>query len=277
MSEPTVNIAFSPSTPAAPSGFQNAVPQSDNGVPFQDVSNYVPNTGGAAVKTTSYTAVAGDCGKIISFNSASALTLNLPATIPFGQWTLQVQNIGAGTLTVNRNGLNIDGAATNLTLSQGSGATIQTDGTNYFTVRGSGGGTVGPTGPTGPAGPTGPTGATGATGATGPAGSGVYATDSGTANVYAATGTPTLTTGLAVDLKIAHANTGASTFNWNSGGAVAIKKYGATALTGGEMGAGGVVHLVYDGTVWQFADTPGAVTSVTTTGSSGPASLSSGC
>jgi hypothetical protein len=55
-------------------------------------------------------------------------------------WKISVQNVGTGTLTVSRNSLNIDGATVNLTLAQGSGVVIFTDGTNYFTERGSGGG-----------------------------------------------------------------------------------------------------------------------------------------
>jgi hypothetical protein len=146
---PTTSVGFSPSTPAADSGFQNAVPRSDGGTPLQRVSMEVPNTGGAAVKTANYTAVAGDCGKTLVFNSASALTLTLPASIPLGpgsatftQWNIEVQNIGAGALTVSPNGLDLDGSASSLTLAQNTGIGIATDSTNYFSERGVGGAAI---------------------------------------------------------------------------------------------------------------------------------------
>jgi hypothetical protein len=136
MSQPTTAIGFSPTTPAAPPGYVNATPQTDGGTPLQKVSEYVASVGGASAKTANYTAVAGDNGTLLSFNSASAVTLTLPVAPPMAVWKIAVQNIGAGMLTINRNGLDIDGAAANVTLSQGSGLEIFTDGTNYFTERG---------------------------------------------------------------------------------------------------------------------------------------------
>jgi hypothetical protein len=92
--------------------------------------------GGVNEQIGSYTAIATDYGKLISFNDASACTLTLPSTPPYPQWAIFVENIGSGTLTVNRNGLNIDGAASNLTLIQNKGLYLTTDGANYFTERG---------------------------------------------------------------------------------------------------------------------------------------------
>src|SRR5450631_1411139 len=80
-------------TPAAPSGYQNAKWQADSSSP-RDVSAYFPVSGGVLVKTTDYTAVAADCGKLIVFNSSSPHTLTLPAAAPFAQWNIGVQNIG---------------------------------------------------------------------------------------------------------------------------------------------------------------------------------------
>lgn len=102
--------------------------------------------GGVNKQTTSYTAVAGDNGKIISFSDASAVTLTLPAAPPSAQWNVFVENVGAGTLTVSRNGLTIDGAASNLTVITNAGVYISTDGSNYFTERGLATGTVTHTG-----------------------------------------------------------------------------------------------------------------------------------
>lgn len=98
------------------------------------------SSGGVNEQTTDYTAVAADSGKDIVFDSSGSpvvpVTLTLPSIPPTAQWNIFVQNIGAGTLTVARNGLLIDGAATNLTLTTGLGVYITTDGVNYFTERG---------------------------------------------------------------------------------------------------------------------------------------------
>lgn len=96
----------------------------------------IPAVGGAIVKTGNYTGVAGDSGKIISFSSGSALAYTLPAAPPSATWAVFVQNVGAGTLTVGRNSLTIDAAASDLTLLTKQGVYISTDGTNYFTERG---------------------------------------------------------------------------------------------------------------------------------------------
>lgn len=102
--------------------------------------------GGVNAQTANYTAVSGDNGKLISFNSSSSVTLTLPSAAPSSSWFVAVENIGSGTLTVSPNGLDIDGSSSNLTLSQNSGFLVYTDGTNYFTMRGaaagSGSGTV---------------------------------------------------------------------------------------------------------------------------------------
>jgi hypothetical protein len=96
------------------------------------------SAGGVNAQTANYTAVSGDVGKLISMNGSS-LTLTLPAAPPTATWWIAVENVnGATSLIVSRNGLNIDGAATNLTLTQNQGVLIFTDGTNYFTSRGMG-------------------------------------------------------------------------------------------------------------------------------------------
>lgn len=95
-----------------------------------------PPIGAVNSQTTNYTAASNDYGKLISFNSASAVTLTLPAAPPSPRWFIFIENVGAGLLTVNRNGLNIDGAATNIFLSQNQGCLIFTDNSNYFSNRG---------------------------------------------------------------------------------------------------------------------------------------------
>ncbi len=92
-------------------------------------------SGGVNSQTTNYTAVFGDGGKLISMNGSS-LTLTLPNPSPNNIWFIWIENLNVTNLTVARNGLNIDGAASNLTLGQNQNIGIFTDGTNYFTVHG---------------------------------------------------------------------------------------------------------------------------------------------
>jgi hypothetical protein len=83
-----------------------------------------------------------------------------------------------------------------------------------------------------------------------------FATAGGTANALTASTTlnPTsLTAGLAVDVKIASANTGAATLAWGSTTATAIKKFQSGSkvdVAAGDLVAGQVLRFTYDGTHW---------------------------
>lgn len=82
-----------------------------------------------------------------------------------------------------------------------------------------------------------------------------YVADSGTANAYAATLVPAATSyvaGLRVSLKIANSNTGASTLNVNAIGATNILLENGDALVGGELQAGMMADLRYDGSAFQL-------------------------
>ncbi|QNI34543.1 hypothetical protein H7849_11970 [Alloacidobacterium dinghuense] len=81
-----------------------------------------------------------------------------------------------------------------------------------------------------------------------------YFADSGSANAYAVTisPAPSLVAGFGFQMKAAHANTGASTVSINGGTAINITKAGTTALTGGEIAAGQIIELAYDGTEFQI-------------------------
>lgn len=104
------------------------------------------NFGGTNVQSgTSYTALSGDAGALIAFTSGAPAILTLPATPPSATWAIQVEAVGAGGVTINRNGLLIDGAAANLTLTQNQGVIINTNGANYYTQRGIGGASGGST------------------------------------------------------------------------------------------------------------------------------------
>ena len=65
-----------------------------------------------AIKTGTYTAV--DKDQLIA-NSGSAFTITLPSS-PSAGATVIVKNVGAGTVTIARNGSNIEGAAQDLSL-----------------------------------------------------------------------------------------------------------------------------------------------------------------
>ena len=89
---------------------------------------------------TTYTYVAGDCGKLVTHSNAASIAGTLPqagGSFPAGWW-MDVQNRGAGTLTITPTTSTIDGAAS-LSLTQNQGVRVISDGTNYFTQRGIGG------------------------------------------------------------------------------------------------------------------------------------------
>jgi len=79
-----------------------------------------------------------------------------------------------------------------------------------------------------------------------------YAADSGAANAYVVTLSPALsayTAGVLVQFKATNANTTTSTVNVNGLGVKTIKKLGgATDLASGDIAAGMIVELQYDGT-----------------------------
>ena len=79
-------------------------------------------------------------------------------------------------------------------------------------------------------------------------------TASGT-DTYTATPSPAITayaSGQIFAIKFTNANTGASTINLNSLGAQAIRKNGTTALASGDIAAGQLHLLAYDGTNFQI-------------------------
>jgi hypothetical protein len=82
-----------------------------------------------------------------------------------------------------------------------------------------------------------------------------FGLDTGVANAYAATvALPVgfLTPGVVVGFKAAYSNTGVSTFNLNGTGAVTIKNPDGGDLVAGNILAGRLVELQYDGVYWQI-------------------------
>ena len=75
-----------------------------------------------------------------------------------------------------------------------------------------------------------------------------YAVSTGSANTYVVATTPALTSlvaGVAITVKFNVTNTGASTLNWDTKGAVSIKNPDGTAVASGDLN--GVFTLRYDG------------------------------
>ncbi len=88
---------------------------------------------GVNAQTVGYTAVQSDCGKLITMNGVS-LTFTLPAAIINSACVFDVKNLAATSLTIARNGLNVDGAASNPTaLTQNQSYRITNDGAGYWT------------------------------------------------------------------------------------------------------------------------------------------------
>jgi hypothetical protein len=97
----------------------------------------IPDVTVNAQTGTTYTYLSTDKGKLVTHSNGSAIAGTLPqATGSFGSgWWMDVQNRGAGTLTITPTTSTIDGAAS-LALTTGQGVRIASDGTNYYTMRG---------------------------------------------------------------------------------------------------------------------------------------------
>jgi len=91
---------------------------------------------------TTYSLQDADNGKLVTFTNASAVGVTLPqagASSWFkAGWVADVQNRGAGIVTITPLTSTIDGLAA-LALTQNQGTRIFSDGSNYYTQRGVGG------------------------------------------------------------------------------------------------------------------------------------------
>jgi hypothetical protein len=88
----------------------------------------------------------------------------------------------------------------------------------------------------------------------------IYAADAGTTDAYAITLDPApsaYTTGMVINFYANTANTGAATLNVNSLGAKTIKKHHDQDLADGDIEAGQIVTVVYDGTNFQMQSQSG--------------------
>lgn len=91
---------------------------------------------------TTYTVLDGDCGKLISLNNASPVSVTLPqangSTFVSG-WSVDFQNKGAGAVTITPTTSTINGGSS-LVLAQNQGMHCDSDGSNYTCVLGVGAG-----------------------------------------------------------------------------------------------------------------------------------------
>ena len=116
-----------------------------SGTPAAQSPAYGSQIGGVNEQSGNYTIQTSDNGVLVIANAsggspAISPTFKLPATPPSGIWWCAVSNIGTLALTLDPNGLLLDGVAytlgLGLLLSKNEGLFIYTDGTNYFTDRG---------------------------------------------------------------------------------------------------------------------------------------------
>lgn len=85
-----------------------------------------------SAQTTSYTITTADCGKLVSVNSASAVTIAIPqATGSFITCSFDVYNRGAGAVTLLPTTSSINGAASAVVL-QNYGVRVVSDATNWL-------------------------------------------------------------------------------------------------------------------------------------------------
>lgn len=115
----------------------------------------VPPIGGAFIVADDYDVSITDSGNFLICNAASPFTLTLPAVIPAftyaaqGVWWVIIRNLGAGAVTLDPNGQNLDGSASTITINQGDAYVISTDNTDYYSgvvslASGGGGGFTNP-------------------------------------------------------------------------------------------------------------------------------------
>ena len=189
------------------------------------VAQCIVPANGAVVKTTSYTAVAADTGKLIVMNCAAPCTLTLPSTPQSPVWAIWTTSIGAGVASVSPNGLQLDGNTATVPIPPGvgEGFSIWTDNSNYF--------------------------ATGISQT-------FYVAGGGTAQAQTAGPIPGIAAysdGLFLCYKPSTSNTGSGpTLAINGLAATTITKFGGAALVAGDLVNGVIACLEYNSTTPRF-------------------------
>ncbi len=89
---------------------------------------------GSTMHVSSYSALAADTGKLLVMDCATACTVTLPSIPQSPQWTVWVETIGPGHVTIFPNGLTLNAAAASMTLPTAVGSTVivSTDASNYY-------------------------------------------------------------------------------------------------------------------------------------------------
>lgn len=127
-------INLNDTSPAAPNGMRNVKWQGDAAA-VRNVSAYVPNYGGVNAQTgTTYTIIATDQGKLLTFSNVSpvAVTITAPATLG-SSFACVIQNNGARSVTLTPAAGTINLAAA-LPLLPGQGCLLFSDGANLQAI-----------------------------------------------------------------------------------------------------------------------------------------------
>jgi hypothetical protein len=245
---------FNDMLPAAPTGRKNVKWQADPATANpRNISAWAQNIGGVDPRTTtSETIGAASSGMLVTLSNSGAIAVSLDSTVPadFLCW-FDVTGAGGATLTPTA-GATINGAA-NLPLAAGANGILFWTGSTWWALLG-------------------PSVSGLATQAGVQAESYTYAVDTGAANAYAVSLSPapaSYAAGLEVVFNAAHANTGASTLNVNALGAKTIKKWSGGSLadlTSGDISAGQIMSVKYDGTYFQVVSGGGGGSSFTAGG-----------
>jgi hypothetical protein len=121
---------------------QAAIIAVQTAVGITSAPNFAPTPAVNAQTGTTYTVLNSDRGGLVTGTNAGAQAYTLPqagaASSFLSGWFFDIENRGAGTLTITPTTSTIDGAAS-LALTTNQGCRIFSDGTNYFTQRGVGG------------------------------------------------------------------------------------------------------------------------------------------
>lgn len=86
------------------------------------------------VVSANWSPLAADTGKIYDAQCTSACTVTLPSTPPTAVWRIALFVSGSAQVTINPNGLQVDGNTANEIVGNGVSLVISTDGTNYYTT-----------------------------------------------------------------------------------------------------------------------------------------------
>lgn len=95
------------------------------------------------VAGTSYSIVDGDCGLIKRSTNAALTTITAGSPAGFTNpttWFTTIKSDGAAGVTLTPSGVTIDGSGSSITIATGKSLDLYSDGTNYHTLPGNGGG-----------------------------------------------------------------------------------------------------------------------------------------